>query len=146
VKGFILITLLQVKNLYLLIERMSEYRQAFPRGSNHSKNSAEARRIGEDVHAAKEKVRSFFGAHDYELAITSGTTESSRLIATRADFKADDIAMITYMEHTSSMVTQRNFARQAGARVKYVPVLLPCGRLDLNELSRISKKRKERYG
>jgi len=41
------------------------------------------------------------------------------------------------MEHNSQVLTARNAAKKAGADVKYVPVLLPEGRLDLEALKKI---------
>lgn len=121
-----------------VIDRITEYRKEFPRGSNHSANSREARRIGYCFKHAKEKIANYFCATNYDLAITSGTTESSSIIATRAKFKPGDLVLLTYMEHTSGMVPQRNCANDAKAKVNYVSVL-PDGRLNLNELERARK-------
>jgi cysteine desulfurase/selenocysteine lyase len=86
---------------------------------------------------AREKVRRFFNASNYVLGFTSGTTGTSNFIATRFPFKKGDTLVITEMEHNSQVLTARNYATRAGAKVVYVPVTSEEGRLDLEALRKI---------
>jgi cysteine desulfurase/selenocysteine lyase len=123
-------------------DRMHEYRRTHIRGSSHSRNSKEAREVQSMYDEARGKVVDFFGARNFHVAFTSGTTGSSNFLATRFPFKKGDTQVITYMEHNSQIVTARNFAKKAGARVEYVPLSSREGRLDLEELQRIANKAK----
>jgi len=112
-------------------------RRNFLRGSNHSKNSEEAKRAQREYELCKDSLKSFFHADNYDIGFTSGTTESSNLVSTRFAFNKGDLLILTEMEHTSQMVTARNFAKLNGADVEYVPVSPFDGRLDLGFLQSI---------
>jgi cysteine desulfurase/selenocysteine lyase len=115
-------------------DRMHEYRSTHIRGSNHSKNSEEAREAQRMFDEARKKIEDFFNAHNYFIGFTAGTTDTSNFIATRFPFKKDDTLLITEAEHNSQILTARNFAKAAGAEVKYVKVTKPEGRLDFDNL------------
>jgi cysteine desulfurase/selenocysteine lyase len=126
-----------------VINKMHEYRTIHIRGSNHSKNSAEAKEAQERNDEARQKIQYFFNAKTYIVGFTGGTTDTSNYVATRFPFEQGDTLILTDMEHNSQILTARNFAERAGARVKYVPVSLPEGKLDLNYLRKaVSKKDK----
>jgi len=120
-----------------VINKIYKYRTNYVRGSNHSKNSKEARRVQEAYEESKRKLTDFFCATDYQIGFTSGTTGSSNLIATRFPFKKGDLLLITEMEHNSQILTARNFAKMQGATVKYIPISYPDGRLDLDYLKKV---------
>ena len=124
-----------------VLERMHEYRRTQIRGSNHSRNSAEAKEAQERFDEAREKVGDFFNAHNYIVGFTSGTTDCSNFVATRFPFGREDILILTEMEHNSQILTARNFAKKAGADVAYVPISKE-GRLDLDFLYKVVSKRK----
>ncbi|VVC02922.1 Cysteine desulfurase [Candidatus Bilamarchaeum dharawalense] len=116
-----------------VIERMHEHRLSHLRGSNHSRNTTEARRAQEEYDAAKEKISAFFHAHNYHVAFTSGTTGTSNLLATRFAYGRDTLVLATEAEHNSQIVTARNFAGAAGVKFAIIPVTRD-GALDLNVL------------
>ena len=120
-------------------ERMHRYKMHEIRGSNHSENSVEARHAQEGYESARANVQEFFGAHDYSVAFTSGTTGSSNAVASRFPFTRGDLLLLTEMEHNSQIMTARNAARRAHAHVEYVPVDHE-GYLDLDALDAILAK------
>jgi cysteine desulfurase/selenocysteine lyase len=125
-----------------VIDRMHEYRTSHLRGSNHSENSDEAGEYQARYEEAKEKISRFFGARNYHIALTSGTTAASNLLGARFLFEPGDLLLITDMEHNSQVLTVRNYAKKSGADVRYVPVVLPEGRLDLDALQKIVSESK----
>jgi selenocysteine lyase/cysteine desulfurase len=110
---------------------MYQYRKSVIRGSNHSKNSAEAREAQSRFEEAREKIQKFFRADNYHVIFTSGTTNSSNWIAERFDFRRGDMVLIPLMEHHSQMLTHKNLAGKNDIPFKFVPVTRPEGRLDL---------------
>lgn len=124
-------------------DKMHEYRSTHIRGSNHSKNSAEAREAQQRQEESREKLKRFFGSYNYLTGFTAGTTDSSNWVATRFPFEKGDVLVITEAEHNSQILTARNMAREKGADVYYVPVNLPDGRLDLERFRKIVSQRKK---
>ena len=122
---------------------MHEYRCNTIRGSNHSKNSLEAREAENQFEEAREKLLNFFGAGNYILCFTSGTTDSSNWLATRFPFKRDDLLILTNIEHNSQLVTFRNIARVYGAKIKFIPENAITGQIDLYTLNKLVKKHKK---
>ena len=102
-------------------DRMFHYRTNTIRGSNHSKNSKEAREAQRMYDESRKKLEDFFHAHNYLTGFTSGTTNTSNWIASRFPFEKDDLLLITGMEHNSQILTARNIAKQAKANIKYIP-------------------------
>jgi len=125
-------------------DRMYEYRKTMVRGSNHSKNSAEAREAQTRFEEARRKVQEFFKASNYTVVFTSGTTDSSNWIASRFTFRKGDLVLIPVMEHHSQMLSHKNLAEQIGATVKFVPVTKPEGRLDLHALEKMVAGEKDK--
>ena len=125
-------------------DRMYQYRTSILRGSNHSKNSAEAREAQEQFEGARRKLQEFFKAGNYRVVFTSGTTGSSNWIASQFSFRMDDLVLIPIMEHHSQMLTHKKLAERAGAAVIFVPVTKPEGRLDLPALERIIASAKDK--
>ncbi|MBI2097314.1 MAG: aminotransferase class V-fold PLP-dependent enzyme [Candidatus Vogelbacteria bacterium] len=125
-----------------VIDRMYVYRTNHLRGSNHSENSDEAREYQVRYEEAKQKISGFFSASNYYIALTSGATAASNLLGSRFNFEPGDLLLITDMEHNSQVLTARNYAKKAVADVKYIPVRLPDGRLDLDTLRKIAAENK----
>jgi cysteine desulfurase / selenocysteine lyase len=125
-------------------DKMHEYRKTHIRGSNHSRNSAEAREAQERFEETRETLRNFFHASNYSIGFTSGTTDGSNWVATRFPFCTNDLLIITEMEHNSQILTARNFAESNGVDIAYVPIALPEGKLNLDFLKDIVKSRKNK--
>lgn len=125
-------------------DRMYEYRTSIIRGSNHSRNSAEAREAQHRLEEARRTLERFFKASNYTAVFTSGTTASSNWVALRFGFRKGDLVLIPLMEHHSQMLTHRRLAEQAGAAVRFVPVTRPEGRLDLDALERLVAARRDK--
>lgn len=117
-----------------------EYRSSRIRGSNHSKNSFEARQAEVHFEEAREKIRLFFRASNYILCFTSGTTESSNWIATRFPFRKGDLLILTDIEHNSQIVTFRNLAARCGVIIEFIPENASNGQIDLDILNSVVKK------
>ncbi len=86
---------------------------------------------------ARAKVARYLGAASAEeIVFTRGTTEAINLVACAwgAKFlKADDVVLLTEMEHHSNIVPWQLLAERTGARIKYLPVLAD-GTLALEQL------------
>ena len=84
--------------------------------------------------AGRAKAARFIGAaREEEIIFTRGTTEGINLVAQvwAAQFlKAEDVILLTGMEHHSNLVPWQLAARRCGAVLKHVPVL-DDGTLDL---------------
>lgn len=124
-------------------DRMHEYRATHIRGSNHSKNSKEARESHRQYEEAKINISSFFNANNFVMGSTSGSTETSNWIATHVPLEKGDTLILTEMEHNSQILTARNLAEKCGANIRYVPVDKKEGKLDLNKLYDIVKNQKK---
>lgn len=69
-----------------------------------------------------------------EIAFTRGTTEAVNLVANtwgRKNIVTGDTILLTEMEHHSNLLPWLNLAREAGAKVEYVPVTENGASLDL---------------
>lgn len=84
---------------------------------------------------ARSEVASLLHAEKpEEIVFTRGTTEAVNLVAGswgRENISAGDTILLTEMEHHSNMLPWLNLAREAGARVEFVPVLENGSALDL---------------
>jgi len=76
--------------------------------------------------AARERVRSFIGAHSArEIVFTRGTTEAINLVAATfgsSQMKAGDEVLVTDMEHHSNIVPWQMQALQRGIVVRHLPI------------------------
>jgi len=122
---------------------MHEYQTQPIGGSNHSKNSLEARRANDRFEEARQKLQLFFNAKNYIVAFSGGTTDSSNWVATRFPFKKGDMLILTNIEHNSQIVTARNMARRVGVHIEYVPENDVTGQIDLEKLRSIVSNRKK---
>ena len=97
--------------------------------SNRSTNAFEA---------ARERTRKFLNARSTEeIIFTRGTTEGINLIANAWGgkfIKADDLILLTEMEHHSNIVPWQMLAERTGAKLRYVPITGDEGLLDLDKL------------
>lgn len=88
---------------------------------------------------AREKVRKFINAKSTEEVIfTRGATTSLNAVAlsyARANLKAGDEIVITYMEHHANIIPWQQVAKATGATLKYIP-LTEDGRLDLEDVKK----------
>jgi cysteine desulfurase/selenocysteine lyase len=95
-------------------------------------------RATEAYEQARRRVATYLGAASAEeIVFTRGTTESINLVAQawgRKFIGADDVILLTEMEHHSNLVPWQLLAERTGARLRFVPVL-DDGTLDLKQLS-----------
>jgi cysteine desulfurase/selenocysteine lyase len=86
---------------------------------------------------SRQRVATYLGAATAEeIVFTRGTTESINLVAQAWGGKfvrADDVILLTEMEHHSNLVPWQLLAKRTGARLRFVPVL-DDGTLDLEQL------------
>ncbi len=75
---------------------------------------------------AREKVRKFINASSMEeIIFTRGTTTAINTVAAsygRANLKARDEIVISYMEHHSNIIPWQQVAKATGATLKYIPL------------------------
>ncbi|MBI4360492.1 SufS family cysteine desulfurase [Candidatus Micrarchaeota archaeon] len=75
--------------------------------------------------AAREKVASFLKAKAEEVIFTRNATESLNLVAQawgRHNLRKGDVVVVTEMDHHSNLVPWQQVAREAGAKLEFVPV------------------------
>ena len=92
--------------------------------------------------AARERSAKFLNATEAgEIVFTAGTTDSINLVANAwgdKNLKADDIILLTEMEHHSNMVPWQLLAQRTGAKLRYLPVVAgDTGLLDLTQLDQV---------
>jgi cysteine desulfurase/selenocysteine lyase len=89
---------------------------------------------------ARQKVANFIGAtSSRQVIFTRNTTESINLVAytwARANLKADDVVLLTEMEHHSNIVPWHILAAEKNIRLEFIPVT-ENGLLDLEEYNRL---------
>ncbi|MFH1067593.1 MAG: cysteine desulfurase [bacterium] len=92
---------------------------------------------------ARKRVAQFINAAETEeIVFTRGTTESINLVAASwgaANLRANDTILLTEMEHHSNLVPWQMLAAKTGARLKFLPVNLQTGLLDLEPLPQLLK-------
>ncbi len=94
--------------------------------------------------AARTRAAKFINARSAEeIIFTRGTTEGINLVASAwgaKNLKANDIILLTEMEHHSNLVPWQLLAQRTGAKVAYVPVTGDEGLLDLSRLDSLLTK------
>src|SRR5688572_9761786 len=94
-------------------------------------------RATEAYEGARARVARYLGAASAdEIVFTRGTTESINLVAQAWGGKfvrADDVILLTEMEHHSNLVPWQLLAERTGARLRFVPVR-EDGTLSLDQL------------
>jgi len=94
-------------------------------------------RATEAYEKSRERVAQYLGAASPdEIVFTRGTTESINLVAQAWGGKflrADDVILLTEMEHHSNLVPWQLLAERTGARLRFVPVR-DDGTLELDRL------------
>jgi len=94
--------------------------------------------------AARKRAAKFINARSAdEIIFTRGTTEGINLVASSwgaKNLKANDIILLTEMEHHSNLVPWQLLAQRTGARLAYVPVTGDEGLLDLSKLDSLLTK------
>jgi cysteine desulfurase/selenocysteine lyase len=94
--------------------------------------------------AARTRTAKFINAPSAdEIIFTRGTTEGINLVASSwgaKNLKANDIILLTEMEHHSNLVPWQMIARRTGAKLAFVPVTGDEGLLDLGKLDSLLTK------
>src|SRR5208283_1656064 len=94
--------------------------------------------------AARARAAKFINAKSSdEIVFTRGTTEGINLVASSwgaKNLKANDIILLTEMEHHSNLVPWQLLAQRTGAKLAYVPVTGDEGLLDLTGLDSLLTK------
>ncbi|MEO5718960.1 MAG: cysteine desulfurase [Chthoniobacterales bacterium] len=97
-------------------------------------------RATEAYESSRQRVARYLNAASAdEIVFTRGTTESINLVAQAWGGKflrADDVVLLTEMEHHSNLVPWQLLAERSGARLRFVPVL-EDGTLDLAQLPQL---------
>ncbi len=95
-------------------------------------------RATEAYEKARVKVAQFINARQpEEIIFTRGATEAINLVAYAwglANLKPGDVILLTEMEHHSNIVPWQIVAKRTGAKLAYVPVVVPEGQLDMQKL------------
>lgn len=92
--------------------------------------------------STREKIAGFFNISSTdEIIFTKGTTESINLVAQswgRANLKANDIVLVSEMEHHANIVPWQMICQETGAKVKKI-ALTDEGELDISDLEKSLK-------
>ncbi len=95
-------------------------------------------RATEAYEGARKRLAQFLNAKStHEIVFTRGTTEAINLVAAtwgRRNLKKGDRILLTEMEHHSNIVPWQVLAEATGAELKYIPVDLASGLLDVSAL------------
>ncbi|MFZ5806482.1 MAG: cysteine desulfurase [Verrucomicrobiota bacterium] len=90
---------------------------------------------------ARKRAAQFIHAKNTEeIIFTRGTTESINLVAATwgyANIKSGDTILLTEMEHHSNLVPWQILAARVGAKLKFIPVDIETGLLDLSHFSQL---------
>ncbi len=90
---------------------------------------------------ARERVAQFLGAASAdEVIFTRGTTEAINLVAHAWGGKflrAGDVILLTEMEHHSNLVPWQLLSERTGAQLRFVPVIVEEGTLQLDRLDEL---------
>src|SRR4051794_33202860 len=120
------------------IEAMDRYYQTY-RASIHRGVYPIAAEATDAYETAREKVAAFMGSTARETVFTRNATEAINLVAGawgRANVGADDLVVISQMEHHSNIVPWQLL----GSRLAYIPVTAD-GLLDLDVLDSLLEQR-----
>ncbi len=75
---------------------------------------------GETLDAARERIASFLGVSERELALTESTTDGINRIATAIEFEAGDVVVRTDLEHPAGILPWERLEAHAGVEVRVV--------------------------
>lgn len=95
---------------------------------------------------ARDTIARFLGAKARELIFVRNTTEAINLVRfawARAHVRADDVIMVSELEHHSSLVVWQELAKEVKAKLVVVPVTKE-GQIDLEYLDRSAQSLRER--
>lgn len=126
-----------------VIEALVEYYERSNANVHRSAHTL-ATEATEAYEQARRKVARFLNALPQEVIFTRGTTEAINLVAYswgRANLWEGDEILVTEMEHHSNLVPWQLLARERGARLRFIPVMLPEGVLDLERLDDLLTER-----
>ncbi|HWD69479.1 MAG TPA: SufS family cysteine desulfurase [Solirubrobacteraceae bacterium] len=88
---------------------------------------------------ARERIAAWLGSTPQETIFTANATASLNLVTHswgRVNLDADDVVLVTEMEHHSDVVPWQLICEERGARLVYIPVL-DDGKLDLEAYDRL---------
>ena len=100
-------------------------------------------RATEAYEESRRSIAQFINAaHDYEIILTKGSTESINLVANSItpQINKDDEILITTMEHHSNIVPWQELCIRTGAKLKIAPINTN-GEIDLDVLKQLINKR-----
>jgi len=119
-----------------VIEALVDYYQRYNANVHRSVHTL-AGEATEAFESARRKVARFLNAGPQEVVFTRGATEAINLVAFswgRTFIREGDEILLTEMEHHSNLVPWQLLAKEKGARLRFIPVALPEGVLDLDRL------------
>ncbi len=119
-----------------VIQALSHYYERDNSNVHRAMHELSARST-EAFEVARKKTARFIGAaSENEIIFTRGTTEGINLVANTwgtHNLRAEDVILVTGMEHHSNLVPWQLLAQRTGATLKHIPVL-DDGTLDLAAL------------
>jgi len=97
----------------------------------------------EQYESARKTVAQFIGAKPNEIIFTANATAGINLIAqgwARQHLKSGDEILLTELEHHSNLLPWQRVAKEAGAQLKFIPILQD-GSLDMSTLDALITER-----
>lgn len=124
----------------IVIETLKDYYEKYNSNVHRGLHSLSSQAT-EAFENARARVARFINAlESEEIIFTRGTTESINLVASawgQENIRAGDTILLTEMEHHSNLVPWQILAQRTGAKLKFIPVNIETGLLELDSLSKL---------
>ncbi len=107
----------------VVIEAMNEYYYHY-RATVHRSMYANGQKADEKYQASRETIAKFLNCQINEVIFTKSTTNALNLVANSLVTKlnGDDEILTSALEHHSTLLPFREFAKQKGLNTKYIPI------------------------
>ena len=117
-----------------VIDAMSEYYSEY-NSNAHRANHTLADEATTALEGARSSISAYFGTSPDQMVYTSGATEAINLVSyawARDNLSADDVIVLTEMEHHADIVPWQQLSKEKGVEVRYVPIDTSSFTLDMD--------------
>jgi len=117
-----------------VIDAMSKYYSEY-NSNAHRANHTLADEATTALEGARMSISTFFGTSPDQMVYTSGATEAINLVSyawARENLSADDVIVLTEMEHHADIVPWQQLSKEKGVEVRYVPIDTDSFTLDMD--------------
>ena len=117
-----------------VIDAMSEYYSEY-NSNAHRANHTLADEATTALEGARQSISTYFGTSPDQMVYTSGATEAINLVSyawARENLSAEDVVVLTEMEHHADIVPWQQLSKEKGVEVRYVPIDTDSFTLDMD--------------